>query len=170
MYSRERVPVSRPPERTVEETARGPVDQEQPQDYVLGLQQKSGNAAVARLVQRAPADRPASTDAPGHHHDKGKKDEPQKPAPDVHARIIKYDIDGDMTRITIASGPDQGIKVGMSGSLLTPHGKEYADFVIETAEGRVSTAHVKATPDEVRANSDCVVKPSTLESQAGKEF
>jgi hypothetical protein len=169
MYSRERVPLPRPSTRTIEEATRAPVEQEQPQGYVLGLQQRSGNAAVARLVQRAPADKPASTDAPGHH-DKGKKDEPKKPAPDVHARIIKYDIDGDMTRITIASGPDQGIKVGMSGSLLTPHGKEYADFVIETAEGRVSTAHVKATPDEVRANSDCVVKPSTLESQAGKEF
>ncbi len=168
MYSRDRVPVPRPSTRAVDEARPGPVEQDQPQEYVLGLQQRSGNAAVARLVQRAPADKPASTDAPGHH-DKG-KEEPKKPAPDVHARIIKYDIDGDMTRITIASGPDQGIRVGMSGSLLTPHGKEYADFVIETAEGRVSTAHVKATPDEVRANSDCVVKPSTLESQAGKEF
>jgi hypothetical protein len=63
MYSRERVPAPRPSERTVEEAARGPVEQEQPQGYVLGLQQKSGNAAVARLVQRAPADKPASTDA-----------------------------------------------------------------------------------------------------------
>jgi hypothetical protein len=169
MYFRERVAVPRPSTPAVQASERNADVQEQPQEYVLGLQRNSGNAAVARLVQRAPADKPASTDAPGRH-DKGKKDEPQKPAPDVHARIIKYDIDGDMTRITIASGPDQGIKVGMSGSLLTPHGKEYADFVIETAEGRVSTAHVKATPDEVRANSDCVVKPSTLQSQAGKEF
>jgi hypothetical protein len=134
---------------------------------LLDLQRSSGNAAVARLLQRAP-DRPASTDAPGQSGSGSAA--PKKAAADIHARVLKYEVDQGVGLITIGSGPDQGVQVGMSGSLLRPNGQEYADFTIESASGRVSTAHVHATADEVNANSDVVIKPASLESQAGKEF
>jgi hypothetical protein len=60
----------------------------------------------------------------------------------------------------------------MSGSLVTSKGREYADFVIESAEGRVAIAHVQSTFDQVRADPEVVIKASSFagESQAGKEF
>ena len=136
------------------------------------LQRTSGNAAVTNLLQRAPRERAASTDAPGARHH-GSKPAPKKAPPaDVHARVIKYDIDQDEGLITIASGPDQGVEVGMSGSLLLANGSEYADFTIEQASGRVSHAHVHATSDQVNANPMVVIKASTFapESMEGKEF
>jgi hypothetical protein len=142
---------------------------DQPRNRVLDLQQSSGNRAIARLLQRK--DGPASTDvadtAGGKHGAKA----PEKKVEDIHARVIKYDIDDGKTLITIASGLDQGVKVGMSGSLLTPSGKELADFTIEHSEGRVSKAHVEAIPDQVRANSDVIIKASSFHDvNEGKEF
>ncbi|HEY4348883.1 MAG TPA: hypothetical protein VGM80_14970 [Gaiellaceae bacterium] len=136
------------------------------EEHLLGLQQRVGNAAVARLVQRAPKDRPASTDAPGHEHDA-----PKKAAADVHARVIKYDIDQGQGLITIGSGPDQGVQVGMSGSLILDDGHEYADFTVETAEGRVSRAHVQATMDMVNRGPNVVIKAASFAKEnEGKEF
>jgi hypothetical protein len=142
---------------------------EQPREQLLALQRNSGNAAVSSLVQRAPKDRPASTDAPGHT--------PHKPAPkkeriDIHARVLKYEVDQDMGLITIGSGPDQGVEVGMAGSLLLNNGTEYADFTIEKASGRVSSAHVHAIADQINANPDVIIKASKFagDSQEGKEF
>src|SRR5689334_7329082 len=114
--------------------------EEQPQDRLLQLQRSSGNSAVSELVQRRP--RAASTDAPWA---KKQPKAPVKKAEDVHARIIKFDVDEAGNQITIASGPDQGIEVGMEGSLVSDSGREIEDFVIETASGRVSTTHVRAT-------------------------
>jgi hypothetical protein len=150
---------------------------EQPQEYLLDLQQKVGNAAVTRLVQRRPSGGAASTDVadvsggPKHHGHSAHKAPPKK-AGDVHARVIKYDIDKDMGLITIASGPDQGVQVGMSGSLILANGTEYEDFTIEKADGRVSTARVHANLDQVSANPQVVIKASSFssESMEGKEF
>lgn len=217
-----------------------------PTAQILQLQQSLGNAAVTRLVQRAPRERPASTDVDdvagsenGHKeaHDLHARiiqvsvvsdhtrigiasgsdqgvhegmegyalDEagavhpftieevrprvcfakigmivsaaeaadkvvinpasmPQSAAAgkDVHARIVGVSIEGGLTKITIASGPQQGIQVGMKGSLVGPNGKEYKDFEIADAEGRVSHAYVEATPDEVRAHDHVVVHASGL--------
>jgi hypothetical protein len=141
---------------------------EEQSNPILDLQQSHGNAAVSRMVvQRRP--RAASTDAPWA---KKKKQAPVKKPEDVHARVIKFDIDEAGSRITIASGPDQGVQVGMTGSLISDSGREMSDdFVIETASGRVSTAHVKATADMVKAYDHVVIKASQfVESQAGKEF
>ncbi len=149
---------------------------EQPQDDLLDLQRRFGNTAVTELVQRAPRDRPASTDVAdlgGAKHGGRPAEQPAKePTADIHARVIKFDIDDGMGRITIASGPDQGVQVGMSGSLVTSKGTEYADFVIESAEGRVSIAHAQVNLDQVSANPQVVIKASSFssESQAGKEF
>ena len=140
-----------------------------PRNRVHDHQHVSGNRAIARLHQRK--DGPASTDVAdtaGHKH--GPKAPPKK-VEDIHARVIKYEIDDGKTLSTIASGPDQGVKVGMSGSLLSPSGKEVVDFTIEQAEGRVSKAHVEAIPDQVRANSDVIIKASTFHDEnEGKEF
>ena len=160
-------------------TNRAPVQRsaEQSQDDLLDLQRRFGNTAVTEMVQRAPRDRPASTDIADVAGGKKRRGRPapppaKAPTPDIHARVIKIDIDEGGTRITIASGPDQGVQVGMSGSLVTSKGREVADFVIESAEGRVSIAHVQATFDQVRADPEVVIKASSFagESQAGKEF
>ena len=148
---------------------------DQPQDDLLDLQRRFGNTAVTELVQRAPRDRPASTDIAdvgGAKHGGLAEPPAKKPTEDIHARVIKFDIDDGMGRITIASGPDQGVQVGMSGSLVTSKGTEYADFVIESAEGRISIAHAQVNLDQVSANPQVVIKASSFsgESQAGKEF
>lgn len=152
---------------------------EEPEDDLLNLQRRFGNAAVTTLVQRAPRDRPASTDvadlAGGHRrHGRSSTGAPKKAVADIHARVIKYDIDQDQALITIASGPDQGVQVGMSGSLLLSDGTEYADFVIEKASGRVSSAHLplgQATEDQVSANPQVVIKASKfVNKNVGKEF
>lgn len=145
-------------------------------DYLLDLQRRFGNAAVTTLVQRAPKDRPATTDAPGRRRkpkkDGSKKEPPKKAAADIRARIIKIETDKGESLITIASGTDQGVKVGMAGSLIKADGTEVADFVIERAGGGVSWAHIKATQDQVNANPNVIIKASKFEdeSQAGKEF
>jgi hypothetical protein len=143
------------------------------QHHLIALQRQIGNTAVTRLLQRAPRDRPASTDAPWAP--KRPKSKPKPPAaklPDIHARVIKYEIDQGKTLITIASGPDQGVQVGMSGSLVQSNGREVADFTIESANGRVSKAHTDAIPDQVIASRQVVIKASKFEPQSmeGKEF
>ena len=77
-----------------------------------------------------------------------------------------------MGLITISSGTDQGVQVGMRGSLVKSDGTEYADFEIEKAAGGVSSAHVTATQDQVGANPYVVIKASKFvsESLARKEF
>jgi hypothetical protein len=142
-------------------------------DAVLELQRASGNLAVTRLLQRR--DRPASTDAPGAHKDPGHhgKEPPKKAAADIHARVIKVDIDEGKTRVTIASGTEQGVQVGMPGSLVEDKGTEYADFTVETAAGGSCTAHVTAIPDQINRGPNAVIKASKFtppESQEGKEF
>jgi hypothetical protein len=147
------------------------------EDYLLDLQRRFGNAAVTTLVQRAPRNRPASTDAPGRRPKPKKrggstKAPPKKAAADIRARVIKFETDKGESLITIASGLDQGVKVGMDGSLVKPNGTEVADFVIEKAQAGVSWAHVKATHDQVNENPNVLIKASKFvsESQAGKEF
>jgi hypothetical protein len=142
---------------------------ERAEAQVLELQRHSGNAAVARYLQRAPADRPASTDAPGA--------KPSSPAPgpkkataDIHARVIQYSVDNGVGKITIGSGPDQGVQVGMTGTLLNGS-REVADFTIEEASGRVSWAHVQSTQDQMGSDANVIIKASSApESQEGKEF
>ncbi len=84
--------------------------------------------------------------------------------------MLKYEVDQGHGRIAIGSGPDQGVQVGMVGVLLSGS-HEIADFTVETAEGRVCTAHVHATQDQVNGASGVVIKGSSApESQEGKEF
>jgi hypothetical protein len=142
-----------------------------PRHPFLELQEAAGNSAVTGLIQRR--DRPASTDAPGaHHKPKHHKEAPKQPAPDIHGRVVKIDIDHDVPVITIAKGSDHGVKVGMPGSMVE-NGKEIADFTIETVTGAWSTAHVPQTTfDMLKRADDAVIKASQFheESQEGKEF
>jgi hypothetical protein len=118
-----------------------------------------GNQAVGLLVQRAPKDRPAPTDAPGSHP-KPAKPAPKKAASDIRARVIRFDIDDGKSRITMSAGSEQGVKVGMAGSLLEAGDKEYEDFTVEKLDGGTSSAHVKATQDQVSANPRVIIKAS----------
>ena len=141
-------------------------------DQLLELQRQVGNQAFATLVQRAPSG-PAPTDAPGKRAPKPPKK--KSPAPrktaDFKARIIGYATDKEGGIITIAANADQGVKVGMAGSLLNKDGSEYADFIIEKVAG-TSIAHVKATQDQVGANPYAIIKASKFEDVdlRGKEF
>src|SRR3970282_2275612 len=101
---------------------------------------------------------------------KGKAPPPKK-AGDIRARIIKYETVKGEGVITIAAGTEQGVKVGMSGSLLDKDGGEVADFVIEKVGGPAG-AHVKATQDQVGANPYVIIKASQFEDVdlRGKEF
>ncbi len=125
-----------------------------PQDQLLDLQRQAGNAAVTGLLQRAPSEGPASTDIADVADGAAAKGA----TADIHARVLKYDVVHGQVRITIGSGPDQGVEVGMAGSLLVPTGD--VDFVVETASGRISTAYVHATPDDVNASTGVIMNPS----------
>jgi hypothetical protein len=115
-------------------------------DLFRSLQRSVGNRAVTLLVQRAPKDRPTSTDAPGRRRPPNRKEAPpKKAAADIRARVIRYAIVNGEGLITIASGTDQGVRVGMSGSLVKSDDTEYADFTIEKVTGGTSMAYVKAT-------------------------
>jgi hypothetical protein len=159
-------------QRVHSEARQGEADGGRESHRLIELQRQVGNAAVVRLIQRTPKDRPASTDAPWIKKRRSSKPKPKPKVPDVQARIIKYEIDEGRTLITIASGPDQGVQVGMSGSLLAKSGREVADFTVESASGRISKAHIRAIPDEIVANPRVVIKASQFEpeSMEGKEF
>lgn len=122
------------------------------------------------MVQRAPKDGPASTDAPGAHR-KPTKEAPKKAAADIRARVLKFEIDKGQGLITLSVGSEGGVKAGMPGSLLE-NGKEYADFTIDQVSGGTSKAHVGATQDQISRGPSAIIKASKFkeESQAGKEF
>ncbi len=165
-------------QRSARELRRGPVDDtvteerrdpEAPASRVLELQKHFGNAAVARLLQRAPHDGPASTDAPGATGS-APGPAPRKLTEDIHARVLAYAVDEGRGKITIGSGPDQGVQVGMTGTLLNGS-KEVADFTIEEAKGRVSWAHVQSTQDQMGSDANVIIKASSAPpSMEGKEF
>lgn len=125
---------------------------------------------MAALVQRAPKDRPAPTDAPGTKR-KPKKPAPKKAVADIRARVIGYRVQDGQALITISAGSEHGVRVGMAGSLLAD-GKEYADFVVEKVSGGTCLAGVKATQDQVSANPSAIIKASkfTEEDLSDKEF
>ncbi len=88
---------------------------------------------------------------------------------DVHARILQISVMGDMTRITIGSGPKQGVMVGMEGYIRGKHGTSVAEFQIDQADDRVSHAMVKATPDMIYASSEEVVVNPTQKPKVAFE-
>lgn len=149
-----------------------------PRSPLLDLQRQAGNAAVTSLIQRAPADddaatpydtrkseKPGSTDAPGARPaPKG----PPKKFEDFTARILKVEVDGPKTVITIAAGTDRGAMKYTPGALLDANDKEYEDFWIESATDGRSTARVAATTDQVSKNPKARIKASKNESQEGK--
>lgn len=139
---------------------------------LLDLQRAAGNQAVTGLVQRAPMDAPGSTDAPGAHPKPAKPAPKEKAASDVRARVIGFQIDQGQALITISAGSEQGVKAGMSGSLVQADGKEYADFAVEEVKGGTCKAHVKATQDQVSANPSVIIKASkfTNEDLSDKQF
>jgi hypothetical protein len=166
----EREPLDRPATARGRHVQRRPA--QAPQDPLLDLQRQVGNQAFTLLVQRAPGDRPAPTDAPGKRKPKPpKQSPPAKKAEDIRARVIGFSTDKEGGVITIAAGADQGVKVGMSGSLLNKDGAEYADFIIEKVGG-TSVAHVKATQDQVSAYPYVIIKASKFEDVdiSDKEF
>jgi hypothetical protein len=135
------------------------------QNPLLELQRTAGNQAVSQLVQRAPMDAAVPLDAPATTDAPGAKPKPAKPAPnkavsDIKARVIGLQVDQGQLVITISAGTEQGVKVGMAGSLVEADGKEYADFTIEKAGGGTAIAHVKATQDQVSKNPGVVIKAS----------
>ncbi len=142
---------------------------EEPRHQILDLQRQVGNAAVARLIQRTPKERPAPTDAPWVKKRKPKP-KPSKKAVDIKARVIKADIVEGKVLITIGSGPEQGVQVGMSGALISEKGVELKSFWIEKAEGATSKAFIDTILDEVRRNPMVVIKASTFVSMEDKEF
>lgn len=160
--------------RTANGATRARSAPDQPQHGLLELQQQLGNAAVTRLLQRAPRERPQSTDAPGApKRSRPRPKPPKKQGPDIRARVIKADIVEGKTRIVIGSGPEQGVELGMSGRLVDAKGTELEGFTIDKVEGRVSFGFVDAILDRVRANPQVIIKASTFvprESMEGKEF
>ena len=137
---------------------------------VLSLQRRMGNGAVARVLQRAPHDRPASTDVAdtsggsGHGHAGGKA--PAKTAEDYHVRVMAISVDHGKTKVTFSW--HDGVTVGMTGALLKDDGKPYISFTIDSVEGGRISSHVDAIPDEVSHHDNAVIYASS--SQAGKEF
>jgi hypothetical protein len=81
-------------------------------------------------------------------------------AQDFHGRVLKTDIDKEGTRITFSGGSSQGVTVGMTGTLMGKGGP-YAHFEVDDVKDRYSTAHVKATFDEVRAHNEVLINPSS---------
>lgn len=141
-----------------------------PEAEILDLQHRAGNRAVTTLVQR---DRAASTDAPGAKK-KGRKPDKAAPKPaakDIPARVLKVEVAGDQRLVTLSKGQDQGVKVGMAGSLIAG-GKEYADFTITEVQGGRSIGSTSATTDQISKGLDATIKASKFsdESQAGKEY
>jgi hypothetical protein len=138
---------------------------------LVELQRASGNAAVARLIQRK--DGPASTDAPGAHPGTPKPAEKQKPAADVHARVLKFELDQGLALVTLSAGSAQGVQDGMPGSMIEDSGKEWVDFTVEGTSGGTCKARFKGTQDQVSRGPNAIIKASQFkppESQAGKEF
>lgn len=136
---------------------------------MLQLQRAAGNQAVSMLVQRAPKDGPASTDAPGAKPAKPAHE--KKAAEDIHARVIGFSVDQGQGLITISAGSERGVKAGMGGSLLDADGKEYADFTIEKVSGATSMAHVNANQDQVSAGPSVIIKASKFSGDlSDKQF
>ena len=133
---------------------------EAPVTWLVGLQQSVGNAAVAGLMQRAPRERPASTDAPGRRP-AAKPARNRAKMKDIRGRVIHVSVERGMTRIAISAGPDQGVEEGMAGYLAGADGKSYEDFEIDKIRGRASIAYVRATVDQVTRNPDAVITPSS---------
>lgn len=138
---------------------------------LASLQRQAGNGAVAWMLQRAPKDRPASTDAPGKHP-KPRKAAPKKSVPDVKGRVIGVRVEDGQTVITISVGSAKGVEIGMDGSMLDRDGKEYADFQIEKVAGGTSIARVSATTDQVSDNPNVIIKASKFagEDLSDKSF
>lgn len=92
---------------------------------------------------------------------------------DVHGRIIKVDIVGGETQVTIAAGRQQGVVQGMEGYI--KKGDTFlSELYIENVGKRTCTSKVDATIDQVRQHLDDVVinptsKPPKAEKQA-KDF
>lgn len=81
---------------------------------------------------------------------------------DAQGRILSISVVGDMTRVMIGLGKDQGIHVGMEGYIKSEGGM-FADFQIEEVRERTSFAKVDATPDAIQQNgTNVVVNPTSM--------
>lgn len=79
---------------------------------------------------------------------------------DHRARIIKADIVGDRTQITIGAGTNQGVDHTTRGSFVRPNGSPGEDFEISGYTARNSTAYIHATFAEVQASLQVVLNPT----------
>lgn len=165
VHARERVTRQSP--QGVRAPGRAPAERLE-DDLFNSLQRSVGNRAVTLLVQRAPKDRSAPTDAPGAKKapKKGPKEAPAR-ASDFKARIIGLHVVGGKTVITIANG-DRPAQAGMPGSLLEKRAEdrpeaEYEDFFIDSVKGGTCTAFVSATMDRIKPYPYVNVKASKYE-------
>lgn len=79
---------------------------------------------------------------------------------DIHGRFTNVRVDGGHTWIDIALGAEQGIHHGMQGYIKAGDGL-LAEFSIEWADARMSTARVDLAPEAVHGSSEVVVNPSS---------
>jgi hypothetical protein len=80
-------------------------------------------------------------------------------ATNAEARIIKGDIVGGRTRITIARGAIHGVRADMEGHV-TSGGQTIATFQIDQVKPNVSYAFTSATIDRLDANAMAVINPT----------
>lgn len=76
---------------------------------------------------------------------------------DMKARLLKIDIVGGKTRITIGRGTSNGARSGMSGYIAGSGGKPYEKFVIDEAHSTFSTAFVERTFDELKGHDEIIL-------------
>jgi hypothetical protein len=87
---------------------------------------------------------------------------------DVEGRIIKVDVVGGRTQLTIGLGQAQGVRAGMEG-YVKAGGGSLTDFQIESATDRVSIATVDVSPHAIQESPYVVVNPSAKPA-AGKDI
>src|SRR5579862_2563852 len=92
-----------------------------------------------------------------------------KVARDLHARVIKVDVAGHRTHITIASGTAQGVHVAMEGYVIDKNGNTH-QFQVEDAGASVSTASIDGPVEELEGGGGgVVINPSAMPAKKAKQ-
>jgi hypothetical protein len=92
---------------------------------------------------------------------------PGKIARDLHARVIKVDVVGARTRITIASGTAQGVHVAMEGYVIDKNGATH-QFQVESSSAGVSQATIDGPVEELEGGGGgVVINPSAMPAAKG---
>jgi hypothetical protein len=118
---------------------------------------------VADLERDTSADAASAHQRRENHDERFSADGESKQ--DVHGRIISVAVEGDMTKITIGLGKNQGVQVGMEG-YIPKGGGMLADFQIEEAHERTAIARVELTPDAIHGHTGVIVNPTSKPKSA----